>query len=84
MTNTEMAVLLRMIAKELESSRDTVPPVATEPVAGVTKWAAVRGKKGRIPRFVQDQTGLKTKYEVVSAYGLGAVFVAGEAPPSKI
>jgi hypothetical protein len=55
----------------------------TRPRAEITKWAADRRAR-RVPTFVIDMTGLKTKKAIVGKYGDGVVFEKGKpAPKSK-
>jgi len=46
----------------------------------ITRWAADRRAR-RVPNFVIDLTGLKTKKAIVAKYGDGVVFEKGKAPP---
>jgi hypothetical protein len=48
----------------------------------ITRWAADRRAR-RVPNFVIDLTGLKTKKQIVAKYGAGVVFEKGKAAPSK-
>jgi hypothetical protein len=53
------------------------------PRADITRWAADRRAR-RVPNFVIDLTGLKTKKQIVAKYGEGVVFEKGKpAPKSK-
>lgn len=55
----------------------------TRPRAEITRWAADRRAR-RVPTFVIDMTGLKTKKAIVGKYGDGVVFEKGKpAPKSK-
>jgi hypothetical protein len=55
---------------------------ATRPRAEITRWAADRGAR-RVPTFVIDQTGLKTKKAIVAKFGDGAVFEKGKPVPKS-
>ena len=46
----------------------------------ITRWAADRRAR-RVPNFVIEMTGLKTKKAIVAKYGDGVVFEKGKAPP---
>jgi len=46
----------------------------------VTSWVADRAAK-RVPNFVIDLTGLKTKRDIVEKYGDGAAFEVGQPLP---
>ncbi|HET6439548.1 MAG TPA: hypothetical protein VFG59_15895 [Anaeromyxobacter sp.] len=46
----------------------------------MTRWAADRRAR-RVPTFVIEQTGLKTKKQIVAKYGDNAVFEKGKAAP---
>jgi hypothetical protein len=46
----------------------------------LTRWAADRRAR-RVPTFVIDLTGLKTKRQIVAKYGDGVVFEKGKAAP---
>jgi hypothetical protein len=48
--------------------------------AEITRWAADRRAR-RVPTFVIDMTGLKTKKAIVAKYGDGVVFEKGKAAP---
>ncbi len=53
---------------------------AARPRAELTKWAADRRAR-RVPNFVIEQTGLKTKKQIVAKYGDGVVFEKGKPAP---
>ncbi len=53
---------------------------ATRPRAEITRWAADRRAR-RVPTFVIEQTGLKTKKAIVTKYGDGVVFEKGKPAP---
>jgi hypothetical protein len=53
---------------------------ATRPRAEITRWAADRRAR-RVPTFVIEMTGLKTKKAVVGKYGDGVVFEKGKPAP---
>ncbi len=46
----------------------------------ITRWAADRRAR-RVPTFVIDMTGLKTKKAIVAKFGDGVVFEKGKAVP---
>jgi hypothetical protein len=48
--------------------------------AEITRWAADRRAR-RVPNFVIEATGLKTKKQVVAKYGEGVVFEKGKPAP---
>jgi hypothetical protein len=50
------------------------------PRTEITKWAADRRAR-RVPTFVIDMTGLKTKKAIVGKYGDGVVFEKGKPAP---
>jgi hypothetical protein len=50
------------------------------PRAELTRWAADRRAR-RVPTFVIEQTGLKTKKQIVAKFGDGAVFEKGKPAP---
>jgi hypothetical protein len=48
--------------------------------AEITRWAADRRAR-RVPTFVIEMTGLKTKKAIVAKYGDGVVFEKGKGAP---
>ncbi len=52
----------------------------TRPRAEITRWAADRRAR-RVPTFVIEMTGLKTKKAIVGKYGDGVVFEKGKPAP---
>lgn len=52
----------------------------TRPRAEITRWAADRRAR-RVPNFVIEQTGLKTKKQIVAKFGDGVVFEKGKSAP---
>jgi hypothetical protein len=50
------------------------------PRTEITRWAADR-KARRVPTFVIEVTGLKTKKAIVAKYGDGVVFEKGKPAP---
>lgn len=50
------------------------------PRGEITRWAADRRAR-RVPTFVIEMTGMKTKKQIVAKYGDGVVFEKGKAPP---
>jgi len=55
---------------------------ASRPRSEITKWVADRRAR-RVPNFVIDQTGLKTKKQIVARYGADAAFEKGKPLPPK-
>jgi len=53
---------------------------ARRPRTELTRWAADRRAR-RVPNFVIDLTGLKTKKQIVQKYGDGVVFEKGKPVP---
>jgi hypothetical protein len=53
---------------------------ARRPRTELTRWAADRRAR-RVPNFVIDLTGLKTKKQIVQKYGDGVVFEKGKPAP---
>jgi len=52
----------------------------SRPRAEITRWVADRRAR-RVPTFVIEQTGLKTKKQIVAKYGENVAFEKGKAPP---
>jgi hypothetical protein len=52
----------------------------TRPRTEITKWTADRRAR-RVPTFVIEATGLKTKKGIVAKYGEGVVFEKGKPAP---
>jgi hypothetical protein len=52
----------------------------TRPRQEITRWAADRRAR-RVPNFVIEQTGLKTKKQIVAKFGEGVTFEKGKALP---
>jgi hypothetical protein len=50
------------------------------PRAELTRWAADRRAR-RVPNFVIELTGLKTKKQIVAKFGDGVVFEKGKPAP---
>jgi hypothetical protein len=50
------------------------------PRTEITRWAADRRAR-RVPNFVIELTGLKTKKQIVAKYGEGVVFEKGKSAP---
>jgi hypothetical protein len=59
------------------------PAAASRARTDITVWAADRRAR-RVPNFVIDQTGLKTKKQIVAKFGEGVVFEKGKALPPKV
>jgi hypothetical protein len=55
-------------------------PAGARPRAEITKWVADRRAR-RVPTFVIDATGLKTKKAIVGKYGDGVTFEKGKPAP---
>ncbi len=55
-------------------------PGTSRPRAEITRWAADRRAR-RVPNFVIEQTGLKTKKQIVAKFGEGVVFEKGKPAP---
>ncbi|HET9555092.1 MAG TPA: hypothetical protein VFP50_19150 [Anaeromyxobacteraceae bacterium] len=53
---------------------------ASRPRTELTRWAADRRAR-RVPTFVIELTGLKTKKQIVAKYGDGVVFEKGKPAP---
>jgi hypothetical protein len=53
---------------------------STRARAEITRWAADRRAR-RVPTFVIEATGLKTKKAIVAKYGDGVVFEKGKPAP---
>ncbi len=56
------------------------PGARGRPRGEITRWAADRRAR-RVPNFVIEMTGLKTKKQVVAKYGEGVVFEKGKPSP---
>jgi len=52
----------------------------SRPRTEITRWAADRRAR-RVPTFVIEQTGLKTKKQIVAKFGEGVVFEKGKPTP---
>jgi len=70
------------LAKGIPSSgkRGRSPRRGSRPRSELSRWAADRRAR-RVPTFVIDMTGLKTKKAIVAKYGEGVVFEKGKAAP---
>jgi len=53
---------------------------STRPRTEITRWAADRRAR-RVPTFVIEVTGLKTKKAIVAKYGDGVIFEKGKPAP---
>ncbi len=62
------------------SSRRGGPRRAARRRTQITRWAADRRAR-RVPNFVIEATGLKTKKQIVAKYGEGVVFEKGKPAP---
>jgi hypothetical protein len=60
--------------------RRTVNGASSRPRGEITRWAADRRAR-RVPNFVIDLTGLKTKKQIVAKFGDGVVFEKGKPAP---
>jgi hypothetical protein len=58
----------------------TAPGRAPRRRTQITRWAADRRAR-RVPNFVIDMTGMKTKRQIVSKYGESVVFEKGKPAP---
>jgi hypothetical protein len=56
------------------------PAGGARPRAEITRWAADRRAR-RVPTFVIEVTGLKTKKAIVAKYGDGVTFEKGKPAP---
>jgi hypothetical protein len=52
----------------------------SRPRAEITRWVADRRAR-RVPTFVIEQTGLKTKKQIVAKYGENVAFEKGKPAP---
>jgi len=69
------------LATEVARARPGRAPRRGRPARGeISRWAADRRAR-RVPTFVIDMTGLKTKKQIVAKYGDGVVFEKGKPPP---
>ncbi len=80
-------VISRMVAERLEAELRTrasraAPrgPSRTRPRVEISRWVADRRAR-RVPNFVIEATGLKTKKAIVAKYGDGVVFEKGKPAP---
>ncbi len=64
----------------LGSVRGRAAAGRARPRAEITRWAADRRAR-RVPNFVIEVTGLKTKKQIVAKYGDGVVFEKGKPAP---
>lgn len=55
---------------------------ASRPRSEITRWVADRRAR-RVPNFVIEQTGLKTKKAIVARFGADAAFEKGKPLPPK-
>jgi hypothetical protein len=63
-----------------KGGRRRLPAKAARPRAEIEKWVADRRAR-RVPNFVIEMTGLKTKKQIVAKFGDAAVFEKGKALP---
>ena len=70
--------LKKTVGKGGRSRRGRVS--GTRPRTEITRWAADRRAR-RVPTFVIEMTGLKTKKAIVGKYGDGVVFEKGKPAP---
>ena len=81
----KIAAELQSVAMELAGLPSSERPLPSKPRGPTEReWTCLRGRKGVVPRFVQELTGLKSKQDVLRMYGHGAVFRADSPPPSKL
>ena len=62
------------------TGRKAAPARRSRPRAEITRWVADRRAR-RVPTFVIDLTGLKTKKQIVAKYGENAAFEKGKSAP---
>jgi hypothetical protein len=84
--------LAQMTADRLEAELETSVATAVRGRAGasraarprqqITRWAADRRAR-RVPNFVIELTGLRTKKQIVAKYGEGVVFEQGKPAPKQ-
>ena len=60
--------------------RRAAPARSARVRADISKWAADRRAR-RVPNFVIEMTGLKTKKQIVQKFGENVVFEKGKAAP---
>lgn len=58
-------------------------PAAAKPRAEIDRWVADKRAR-RVPNFVIEQTGLKTKKLITDKYGEDAVFEKGKPAPKPV
>ncbi len=68
------------VARSVRGRGARRPIRAPRPRAQISRWAADRRAR-RVPNFVIDLTGLKTKKQIVAKYGEGVVFEKGKPAP---
>jgi hypothetical protein len=68
------------VARAVRGRRGTAAGRAARPRTELSRWAADRRAR-RVPNFVIDLTGLKTKKQIVAKYGEGVVFEKGKPAP---
>lgn len=70
------------VAKAVGKARKGRAPAAgrSAPRAELDKWVADRRAR-RVPNFVIEQTGLKTKKQIVAKFGDNAAFEKGKPAP---
>ena len=66
--------------RQRRGRRAAVNGRAARPRGDLTRWAADRRAR-RVPNFVIELTGLKTKKQIVAKYGDGVVFEKGKPAP---
>ena len=74
------AELKKTVGKGGRGRRGRGSASATRPRTEITRWAADRRAR-RVPTFVIELTGLKTKKAIVSKFGDGVVFEKGKPAP---
>ncbi len=72
------AQVAKAMGKKARPGRKPGRPAA--PRAELEKWVADRRAR-RVPNFVIEQTGLKTKKQIVAKFGDNAVFEKGKPAP---
>jgi len=80
MTATRLDQELRRGVGRARGGRGRKAAGRGRPRGDITRWAADRRAR-RVPNFVIEMTGLKTKKQIVAKYGEGVVFEKGKPSP---
>ena len=80
MTAARLDQELRRGVGRARGGRGRRPGGRGRPRGEITRWAADRRAR-RVPNFVIEMTGLKTKKQIVAKYGEGVVFEKGKPSP---